>query len=199
MSNEVNEVTPQATMVTPAVENNQPIEVKNPDAVLAKNKELLGKLNTSKAELEELREFKKSIALSEEEKKGNYEGVIKSLREENESLKGEVKNVRKTTAYTKFEDQIKSAATKEGCVNPDKMMRLITKEQISSVEIDDKFNVNGDDMKRLMDSLKEEHSDIGLFKSQNVNINTIGGHIKAEVKTAKDMSKDELIAALKSL
>jgi len=45
-----------------------------------------------------------------------------------------------------------------------------------------------------MDTLKEEHSDIGLFKRQNVNIHTVTGQAKVEDKTIANMSKEEIMA-----
>jgi len=194
MTVETTEATLQTQEITSQESNQQTEIVSNPDAVLAKNRELLGKTKKLKDELAEMQEWKRQQELADQERKGDLQGVIESLREENSKLKTEKGEVQKNYAFTTFSEQIKRAAAKEGCTNPDKLLKLMTAEQMKSVEVDDSFRVNGDDLTRLMDTLKEEHSDIGLFKRQNVNIHTVTGQAKVEDKTIANMSKEEIMA-----
>tara|TARA_R110001632_G_scaffold52197_4_gene129716 strand:+ start:3342 stop:3938 length:597 start_codon:yes stop_codon:yes gene_type:complete len=161
-------------------------EVRNPDAVLAKNRELLGKNKQYKDELDALRDFKSNQELAEKEAKGQHQEVIASLRQQLEETKKTSAEEKKQFAYSKFETQLKSKAQVEGCVNPDKLIKLMTAEQIKSVEMDEMFNVNGDDLTRLMGELKDEHSDIGLFGKMKVNstsVNSVMTQGESEPKT----------------
>jgi small-conductance mechanosensitive channel len=190
MTESTKETTSQAPESTTNGETTNTTEtVKNPEAVLAKNKELLGTLKQIKTEAEELKAWKKEQELKEQQAKGDLEGVINKLREENNTLKGELNDTRKGYASKSIEDQIKQAAISKGCVNADKLMRLLTKDQLSTVQVGDDFRVNNDDLGRLVEELEKEHSDIGLFKKQNVNINHVTGDLKKGMSSDKRIEK----------
>ena len=197
------EPTAQTEAVTPTQTEQKVIneEVKNPEAVLAKNKELLGRRKSTKSELEELRNWKKEQELAEQQRNGDLEGVINALREENNTLKSNLTETKRGYATKSVEDQIKSAARAKGCVNADKLMRLLTKDQLSTVQVGDDFRVNGDDLTRLMDDLEKEHSDIGLFKKGNVNINTVTGELNKSTSgtNTDNMSSAEYMEYIRTL
>lgn len=159
-------------------------------------RKLLGEKKAVQEKLRELEDFKSAMELEKKERLGQHEEVINSLREENKRLKNENTLTKQNFAYSKFEDQVKSFAVKEGCVNPDKLLRLMTKEQIKAVEITDNFEANKDDLKRLMTTLKEEHADIGLFKATSANFTPVTGTSKPEKKSLAEMSKDEILNQL---
>jgi len=139
MTVETTEATLQTQEITSQESNQQTEIVSNPDAVLAKNRELLGKTKKLKDELAEMQEWKRQQELADQERKGDLQGVIESLREENSKLKTEKGEVQKNYAFTTFSEQNKRAAAKEGCTNPDKLLKLMTAEQMKSVEVDDSF------------------------------------------------------------
>jgi hypothetical protein len=173
MTLEVNEPAAQTDAPAAAPEIKQDIEsVRNPEAVLAKNRQLKAELDAKRKEAEELAEWKKERELEQEEKKGNFESVINQLREENKALKTEMITDKKTRAFERFESQVKSAAREAGCQSPDKLMRLLTKEQMQMVQLED-GKANSDDLANLIGLLKEEHKDIGLFKDKKVNFNPV--------------------------
>ncbi len=162
-------------------------------------KRVLDEKKRQQEKLKELEDFRAKVEMEEKERQGKHAEIIESLRAENQKLKSEFEQKTQTFAYSKFEDQIKSFAVNEGCVNPDKLMRLLTKEQIKSVEIADNFIVNQDDLKRLMDGLKDEHSDIGLFRNKQANFTPVTGSTKAAKVSLDEMSKEDIIAQLKNL
>ena len=162
-------------------------------------KRVLDEKKRTQEKLKELEDFKAKIEMDEKERQGKHTEVIEALRAENLKLKSEFDQKTQSFAYSKFEDQIKNYAVKEGCVNPDKLMRLLTKEQMKSVEIADNFQVNKDDLKRLIDGLKDEHSDIGLFKATNPNFIPVTGGTKVQSTSLGEMSKDEILEKLRSL
>jgi len=199
MSEDQKVVTQPNDNPTDEVVNNQP-EIKDPNAVLAKNKELLGKLSSTKTELDELREFKRKQEIEAEERKGNYDGVIKRLREENEELRTSNKKEKVSRVFSAYETQIKEAARAEGCVNPDKLLRLMSTEQFKEIQLDDSLNANKDDLKAVMAKLKAEHEDIGLFRTAAPRVNTAGGGFSTGniEKSVKEMTADEIRARLRS-
>ncbi len=178
-------------------DNNQSTQepVRNPEAVLAKNKELLGKLSDVNKKLEELSNWKKDRELDDKQKQGDLEGVITSLRDELATTKQELTDTKRGYASKSVEDQIKQAAISKGCVNADKLMKLLTKEQLSTVQVGDNFSVNKDDLTRLVDELEKEHSDIGLFKKTNVNINNVTGDLNKNLGDAKNKKIEEMSAS----
>lgn len=196
---------PTAQSQEPTVnESNQATEtVRNPEAVLAKNKELLGNLKQTKSELEELRNWKKDLELEQQQAKGDLEGVINKLREENNALKSDLTNTKRGYASKSIEDQIKQAAIGKGCVNADKLMKLITRDQLSTVQVGEDYRVNSEDLGRLVDELEKEHSDIGLFRSKSVNINHVTGDFKQGMVSMEDkvkkMSADEYQAYITTM
>lgn len=202
MSNEVNEVTPQTVEPTAPTENTQEIErAVNPDAVVAKNKELLSKYKREQAEKERLLEENRTFKMADQERKGNTDAVIKALREENLALKTEKKQNKQEKAFATFSSQVKDLAKKRGCANPEKMFKLLGKEEMASIDTDENFNINADDANRLIDQLIAD-DDIGLFKSADVNVNTVNSGFKSNAsasKGLKEMSKAEILLALKEL
>ena len=157
------------------------------------HQKLLSQHKNQRARLQELEEFKKNMELKAEEEKGNLTGVIETLRNE---LREERERVKKTTekiAFDKFSSQVKSVAKEHGCVDTDGLMKLLSKEQIASVQVDDKLNANTDDIQRLIGQFKEKKS--YMFGSRPVNhtpVNLGGGFRKEEPKPLKGMTKEEI-------
>lgn len=197
------ETASQTTAPAANVENQQTetVLVKNPEAVLAKNAQLLAEKKKVETQLHEALEWRKQQEQAEQEKKGDFQGVISSLREELQMVKSEKADMHKNIAYKTFEDQIKSAAVSRNCANPDKLMRLMTKEQMASVEVDgESYKVNSDDLTRLMDTLEDEHKDIGLFGKKNINLTNVTGNFNKSVDSGvSKMNADQYMEHIKTL
>lgn len=169
--------------------------VKDARAVLEKNKQLLNELRAVKEEASSLKTWKVDVELKEKEQAGQYSEVIAALRDENKLLKETRESDKKAASFSKFTTQIKALAQEQGCVNSDALMKLMTKDQMASVEVDDNFNVNMDDTNRLLEALKTEHD--YLFTGKKLNINNIAGGFKATPqKEFKNMSSQEMRDAI---
>lgn len=166
---------------------------------LEMHRKLLDEKKKVQAELNELKAWKEEQDLAKKQAEGKHLEVIEALREENKKMKGKLNETTQNYAYSKFEDQIKLEASRQGCVNPDKLMRLLTKDQMKSVQMSDDFKVNSEDLNRLMENLKQEHQDIGLFKKKNVNVNNVTGEFKIESPNYKEMKTEDIINQLRSL
>ena len=119
-----------------------------------------------KNEASELREQLKGIALEKEQKSGNLEGVINSLKDEIKQLKHDNASNKLSYAETSLNGSIKEELLSRGVsgVKLDAFMKLVDDNDKSIVELDDKFNVNRDDIKTLIDKNMERYGD--LFKKE---------------------------------
>lgn len=198
---EINEVTPQAQTPT---ELETKSEVKNPDAVLAKNRELLAKQAELKSQLAELENFKNQAEQARLEKEGNLGELVSSLREQLKKAQEDKTNIKKNYAYTSVKEQIQSLAKEAGCVRPDLLIGLAKedryKDYFNQIQVDDDFKVNIDDTKRVIDLMKDEFKDIGLFKPKDINHTPATlEKIKTTKKTLGDLTKEEIEEQLRQL
>ncbi len=126
--------------------------VRNPESVLAKNKELLGKQRDLKERLAELEAQKSLMEQSKLESAGKKDELIESLRktlkEEQDSRKVE----RNSYAYSVVSSKVREEAAKQGCLDTRSFIKLLEKDDFNTLEISDDYNVNGDDLKRLVES-----------------------------------------------
>jgi hypothetical protein len=157
-----------------------------------------------KDEANALREKVASYELDSEQKKGNLEGVINALKEENKGLKSSAAQSRFDYAQTQLDNAIRQEALSKGLSSEkvDVFMKLIDDNDKGIVELDEKFNVSSDDVKSLVDKNMERYANIGLFnKKVNVVDGTPGNNLGAKKaqKDVKDMSWDEAKAHLMSL
>lgn len=194
---EINEVTPQ-TQESTAPE--QKPEIKNPEAVLAKNRELLAKQAELKSQLAELENFKNQAEQARLEKEGNLGELVNSLREQLKKANEEKTSIKKNYAFTSVKDQIQSLAKEAGCVRPDILLGLAKEDHFKQIQIDDNFKVNIDDARRVIDLMKEEFKDIGLFKQKDINHTpTTMEKVKTTKKTLADLTKEEIQEQLRQL
>tara|TARA_R110002167_G_scaffold198805_4_gene401935 strand:- start:3471 stop:4064 length:594 start_codon:yes stop_codon:yes gene_type:complete len=161
--------------------------------LLGEKKGLQTKFEAMQAELNSFRDDKLSA-------EGKKDDVINSLREQLGVSQQESKELKTNFAWNTVKAQIKNEASAKGCVNPNKLIKLLSKEEISGIEIDDNFNVNTQDLSKLIENAKKEHSDIGLFSAKTINVNDVPGaqkDFKPKQKAYEDMTDKELDAELK--
>ena len=119
-----------------------------------------------KDEAKTLREQLKEVELEKQQKNGNLEGVIGSLKDEIKKLKYENASSKLSYAETQLNSSIKEELLSRGVSGKklDAFIRLVEHEDKSIVELDDKFNVNNEDIKSLVDKNMERYGD--LFKKE---------------------------------
>lgn len=178
---------------------NQSVSYETYEKLLKQRKNDQKKNSAILEELEELREFQKSTQLQKQQEEGNFLEVIDGLRNDNKQLKQKIKETTEKVAFDKFSAQVKAVAKESGCVDTDTFMRLLSKDQMASVQMDDRMNANTEDIERLVSQFKENKP--YMFGSHSVNHTPVnmGGFKKSEPKQVADMSKDEIVAALKQL
>lgn len=178
------------------VENNEP--VKNPDAVLAKNRELLAEKKSMATKIAEYESQMQTINDAKLEAEGKKDDVIASLRKQLGEATVNLSKKEKSYNWNTVSSQIKEAAIVKGCANPNKLLKLLSDDDLNSIEVYEDFSVNKSDLERVLEKSMKENSDIGLFKSKVVindvvPTNTIN---KTQPKPLDQASKEELLAKL---
>lgn len=133
--------------------------VKNPDAVLKKNKELLAKLKEKSDAEQKLRE---QLELIEQEKliqAGKKDEYIDLLKKQLREKEDKLKTVTQTFAYKSVDQQVADAAREMGCTKPEMVKKLA---DLSSVTVNDDFSVDRDALKLALEKVREDLPE--LFK-----------------------------------
>lgn len=153
----------ESSVVVPQPEKN---------SVLPENQETLTKAQNDykqdmfryKNEAAEMREQLKQIEMDKQQKKGDFEGVIGSLKNEIKELKHGRASDKLSYAETQLNSSIKEELLSRGVKGKklDAFLKLVDDNDKSIVELDDKFIVNNEDVKSLVDKNMERYGD--LFK-----------------------------------
>jgi hypothetical protein len=185
---EVSDVQEQETKKT-----NDTVAYSTYSKVLGEKKKMQEQLGDAMKRLEQ-------IELEKKQADGNKDEVIQQLRSKLEEAENGQQKLKHQYAWTTLEGQIKSAAAQKGCVNPDKLIRLLDENDLKAIEVDDSFKVNNDDLDRLLDKAKKDHSDIGLFGKKQVNVNDVTPKpVKHKEKKVEEMTASELKEYIKTL
>jgi hypothetical protein len=150
-----------------------------------------------KQKAKELEDRLQEYALADEQKKGNLEGVINALKDENRRLKQETAQSRLSFAEGKLEDAVKGFALKKGCKDPETFYKLIDRNDLQTVELDDKFRASSDDIASIVERYMGKYEHLGFFgKSVNiVDKSPSNAPVnKPKTKSLDDMSHEELMA-----
>lgn len=167
-------------------------KVSNPDAVLAKNRELLAEKRKVQSELDSLRTNMQKVNDDKNLAEGKKDEVIESLRQRLSDIESNSKKKEDNYNWNTVSSQIKSVALQKGCLNTDKLMRLLDSDDLDKIQVYEDFTVNSDDLNTLVDKCIKDHSDIGLFK-KNVSINDVVPSNKINSTNKKSLSlKDRL-------
>lgn len=155
------------------METNQTESVAQPvesGALTVEQTETLSKADASfkrdmlryKDELAAAKNQLQEIEMEKQAKKGNYEGVINSLKEEIKKLQSENKLTKHSFASSKLDDAIKMEASTRGITGKklDAFLKLIDDNDKGVVEFDERFNVNGDEVKSLVDKSLDRYSEV---------------------------------------
>jgi hypothetical protein len=164
-------------------------------------KKVLGEKKQRDQQLAELKAQLELKQQQEAEKEGRKDEVIASLRKQLDETKSKFDETYKTFAWNTLEAQIKQKALQMNCTNPDALIRLMSDEDLKSIEVGDGFSVNNDDLVRVIDKAKKEFGEINLFKKSKPNINDVTGNadFKKVEKTPDKLSMEELKERIKLL
>lgn len=153
-----------------------------------------------KEALEEKQELAEKLKLIEEEKnikKGNYQTIIDSLKEENSKLKTSMEDDRKQKQYNAFKAKVSSKAQELGFIKPESIMSFFSTEDKKLLSIDEDHNVDEYGMEKAFENVKKEWAQ--LFKPKEIKIadkQIITNLNKKPAKTVKEMTSEERLQAV---
>ena len=153
-----------------------------------------------KQEAKELKAKLEAINLEKEQKNGNFESVISTLKDKVKEYQNEAAQLKSNFAENALDRAIENAAISKGLKGQqlDAFMRLIDHDAKGVVEFDEKFNVKAEDVTGLVDDHLKRYGDIFNRKvnviDQSPNNNPINN---SSNKFDKDKaSANEIVAHL---
>ena len=167
--------------------------------VLAERKADQAKAKQALTEAQELRERLKDIELEKQQREGNKDDVIAALRKELTETKTSLVEKDRGYASTIIEGQIKAKAAELGCEDMGLFMAGLTQkgDLLTSVEVSDNFQVNTEDLSRVVERMKEEHP--RLFKKKDIQVHDVTSINNFTNRQDKPKTKDDIINQIKLL
>ena len=145
---------------------------------------------------------KEKLLQSKLEAEGKHKEAADYWKQKALELEEKDKKRETVLAWNSITSQLKATLASQGCVNPEKAIKLIDRAELKSVEVDENYRVSDVDISRIVDHLKKDNSDIGLFAS-GVGVKDMSpssaNFDKSKPKQTKQMSKEELDAAWNNL
>jgi predicted RNase H-like nuclease (RuvC/YqgF family) len=149
---------------------------------------------------QELEQRVQDFERKEMEAKGQYEKLVQQLKEENDRLKTDVKKERETYLWERVTTGIKTEAAKAGCQSPDKLIKLLDKNDFETLQADaDGYNLKQESLSALIEKAKKENS--FLFSAPSVKIADASPSSRVQTQVSKSldqMSKEEILAQLRN-
>lgn len=195
MSDESTEVVPQSEKSSASPENQETLTKAQHD--------YKQDMFRYKNEAAEMREQLKGIELDKQQKSGNLEGVIGTLKNEIKELKHGRASDKLSYAETQLNSSIKEELLARGVKGKklDAFLKLVDDDDKSIVELDDRFIVNTEDVKSLVDKNMERYGD--LFKTSVKIVDGVPNNnaisTGKKVKDISSMSWDEAKAYMETL
>lgn len=129
------------------------------------------RLRKAAMEASELREKLQAKELEEMEKAGKTQEALDALKSTLKQSQEEIKKEKNKIMQSVVSSSIKAVAIKHGCVNPEKLLRLLDRDDIAQIDMDlDNYSVNESSIEALIEKAKRDHDDIGLFKRSSVSV-----------------------------
>ena len=171
-----------------AVEQKDVVQYESYKKVLSEAKNAKERARQLEAELE----TKKNAEL---EAQGNYQEIIENLKAKTTDLESKYRKERENALWKDVTGAIKNEATRAGCINPDKLIRLLDKSDFETLQADD-GQIRPESVQQLIEKAKKE--DYYLFNKGTVPMMDAVPSSKINKQNHNDLSKDEIIAMLKA-
>ena len=146
---------------------------------------------------QELEAQLEQIKMQELEKAGKHEEIIESLRNKNLTLEKSLNDVKQSHLWDKVTGEIKTKSLEHGCIAPDKLLRLLNKDDFSSLQGED-GSLRLDSVNALVEQAKKENP--FLFNRGRVEINDVKPSFNGvpEEKSFSQMNPKEKLESLKA-
>lgn len=176
--------------------------VKDPNAVLAKNQELLALIRKEKQSKSELvlkiQEIEQAKLLAE----GKKDEYITQLQNQMKTVNADLKKTKATYALKTVKDQVKIKAGLFGCIDTDLLTKAMDLESLNVSMVDDDFNVDDENLTAQLEAMRKQKPHLfkqagpeikdglpGSSKMQNVGIDYSSMTLAQMQELAGKMSK----------
>lgn len=139
---------------------------------------------TLKAQLQSLQQDKMQA-------EGNKDELIASLRKQVSDLDEKSRKSQASYTWNVVGAQIKGELAARGVRNPDKALeyaKAVHREDLSTVEVDEEYRVNKDDMRRFVDKFLNDNQDMGFLSTPGVK-DMVPGKVELTGEENKSLSK----------
>ena len=117
---------------------------------LTEKKNVQAKLTSYEQELNELREEKMK-------REGKTEELLNSYQKKIAELEGELGTTKKSYAWNTLTGAIKREALKNGCTDPEKLIRLMDDSDLRSIEVGEDFSISSESLSGVIEKNKKEN------------------------------------------
>ena len=135
---------------------------------------------------------------AELEAQGKHEEIIQSLKSKLHETESVLKSEREKYLWNNVTSAVKTEAAKHGCKNPDKLVKLLDREDFSMLQAEN-GQIMAQSLSALIDKAKKEND--FLFTAPAVKINDAVPSSKVDQPRAKspnEMSSSEKLEAMKA-
>ena len=123
-------------------------------------RKVLGEKKKRDEQLMSMAEKLKALEQKEMEAKGEQQKLIEALRKDLAEKDTKLKQVHQNFAWNNLESQLKTFAAKEGCRKPEALVKLMDAVDFEGIEVDDGYQVNGEDLTRVVGKYKGEYPEL---------------------------------------
>lgn len=156
------------------------------------HQKLLGEKKNLKARYDEMEKKLKDLEANQLHAEGKKDELLTNYKKRVDELEGSLSTTKKSFAWNTVVGEIKREALRQGCLNPEKLLRLMSDETLNSIEIDDNFSVAVESVKRAVEESKKENGFIFSSGSKAAAHGTPG---KSGNFETKNKSEEELFAS----
>lgn len=162
------------------------------------HQKLLKEKKTLLSKYSELESMVTKLSQEKDMAEGNKDKVIDELKKQNQQIKSEFEKTKQTYTWSTLTSEIKREASKNGCKDPDKLLRLMSDEDLRSLEIGEDFSIDSGSLKELIEKNRKENHFLfdSSIKQAIAGIPSKKPPVEQE-KNIKELSLDELRAAYK--
>lgn len=134
---------------------------------------------------------------AELEAQGKHEDIIQSLKSKLQETEGTLKKERESYLWNNVTSAVKTEAAKHGCKNPEKLVKLLDKEDFSMLQAEN-GQIMGQSLSALIDKAKKENDFLFTSPAVKVNDATPSSRVeKPKEKTPSEMTQAERLEAMK--
>lgn len=163
-----------------AAANTNGVDVKDPSAVLAKNKELLELIRKEKQSKVEMQQKLQEIEQAKLQAEGKKDELITQLQAQMKQIQTEFNKTKATYAFTSVKNQAALKAKELGCIDTDLLLKAMDLDSLQVNVVDDSFNVDHESLTTQLEQVRKTKP--FLFKQA-------GPTIKDGVPSTQSMQK----------